>query len=532
MRADEGRRLCREAEVHYYDLLGPDEAAVPESVCRHVAACPACQEQMRRLREALFEAQRHPGPARSGDDETIEALAQQFQLLDEHVTCADVKPFLPKLALASPQIRIPTPVTVHVDHCSRCAADLAAIQELDLTTDQLKRLSGFFEQSWGRDAGEGRQTQTAARAARESAPVEDAEIACRDISKTDLFDDVVPYGTPRDERHKAVASHIRACRRCREKERALHRAIWAILERTDSETTTVYHAQRDGADSPEEAGNLYPYPIDVQVLHGASGCGAGPGTRRRHSTFSSGPEDSPVGPPPEEKAECPLFPARHLARAAVVAVAVAALLMFRWVNAPTASGTDVGDLLKTLAKVRSIHVLTMDRNDKPIREFWVAYRSNRLVTRTAERCVLYDLDRGRTRTIEPAAGVSPPVKLSKTEYDGARRLMANCLRDVMARVSPDAKLHPPTGDLGGQTVENLDVYETTWLSRTGSLPLHSGWRVYIDPARGLPQKTEFYRERPGATRGATHWGLVTTTVFTYPTEQEMDRDIETLFPAR
>lgn len=149
MRADEGKHPCQEAEVYYYDLLYPDEGAVPEVVRRHVAGCPACQEQMRRLREALFEEQRGPGLSRSWDEETIEALAQQFQLLDQQVTCSDVKPFLPTLARALPQIRIPTPVTVHVDHCLPCAEDLAAIQELDLTTDQLQRLSQFFESHRG-----------------------------------------------------------------------------------------------------------------------------------------------------------------------------------------------------------------------------------------------------------------------------------------------------------------------------------------------------------------------------------------------
>ena len=75
----------------------------------------------------------------------------QFQLLDEHVACRDVKCFLPKLALACAQIRIPTPVTVHVDHCPQCTEDLAALRELNLTAPQLKRLSRFFETGRGED---------------------------------------------------------------------------------------------------------------------------------------------------------------------------------------------------------------------------------------------------------------------------------------------------------------------------------------------------------------------------------------------
>jgi hypothetical protein len=142
MRASGGKRLCQEARVYYYDLLCPDEAEVPPSVRQHVATCPVCQEQIRRLREALLDAERNPSPVGSWSDETVEALAEQFQLLDEHVTCSLAKPCLPELAMASPRIRIPTPVTVHVDHCPQCAEDLAAVRELHLTTDQLKRLAG------------------------------------------------------------------------------------------------------------------------------------------------------------------------------------------------------------------------------------------------------------------------------------------------------------------------------------------------------------------------------------------------------
>jgi hypothetical protein len=61
------------------------------------------------------------------------------------------------------------------------------------------------------------------------------------------------------------------------------------------------------------------------------------------------------------------------------------------------------------------------------------------------------------------------------------------------------------------------------------MPLHNRWRIYLDPATGLPQKVEFYREV--ALRGQMYWDLSTTTVFAYPTEQEMDRDLKAMFPA-
>jgi len=133
MRASEDRRRCQEAAGHYYDLLGEDRAAVPPEVVRHVEACRACQEEIRRLQQLLREAESHPGRDESPGPETLAALTRQFRLLNETVTCTDVKPFLPELLRASPSIRIPTPVTVHVDHCPPCAQDLATLGGMALT---------------------------------------------------------------------------------------------------------------------------------------------------------------------------------------------------------------------------------------------------------------------------------------------------------------------------------------------------------------------------------------------------------------
>jgi hypothetical protein len=537
MRPDDGERLCQEAQVYYYDLTSQDEAAVPDAVRRHVAACPACQEQVRRLREILLEAEQGPHPTRTRDGETIAALARQFQLLDEHVACSDVKPFLPKLAMALPQIRIPTPVTVHVDHCPRCADDLDALREMDLTTGQLKRLSELFESprggglpplqapfraqpgGWGPPHGTEVQGQGALAT---GAPIQGAGIACDDISNADLFDNIVPGADPPDARHRAVASHLGACPACRTRAQTLHDTVFTMLKRADSETTTIYHTGSDTEDTLKEMEASYPYPIDVQVLLNR---------KRGHLALSPGFEGLPARHAARKKAEGPLFRARPLAKAAVVAFALAALLLLRWTNAPTASGTDVDDLLQPLAKAQNVHIRTTTAFNELTHETLIACRSNRIVVWTPQRGILYDLDRGLIRTIEAGGQAGPARKMSRADYDAARELMANRLQGTMARLSPHARLRKQTGIFGPVAEKNLDVYETTWVRRGTGPVLYSGWRAYLDRATGLPQRTEFYQQRLGDPPGTTSWVLATTTVFTYPTEQEMDSRIEALFPA-
>jgi hypothetical protein len=539
MRAGDGKRLCQEAEVYYYDFLCQNEAAVPESVSRHMAACPSCRERMRRLRETLFEAQRAPGPADSWHGETIEALTLQFELLDEHVTCCDIKSFLPKLAMVSPQIRIPTPVTVHVDHCAQCTEDLAVLRELNLTTDQLKRLSRFLEsdrgegvsplRSHGWDAPHaGEQGRDGlATGAHGSLSVEDADIACHDVSTADLFNDVVPNGAPPDRRHRAIASHIRACPACRKKVRALHQTICGILERADSDTTTVYHAQSDTEGDGGQTTDRHRYPIEVQVLHGEFGSAADQDDSAADRVACPHGIGRFAGSP--EAPRHNTWRLGRLARAVFVAVVLAALPTAWWISTPTASGTDVNDLLRTLAKAQNIQVITTNPNVGLAQEFLIARRSNTLVTKTKQECVLYDLDHRRKRTVEPGGGVGRPTRLSDAEYDNARELMANCLQDIMAGVSPDAKLHPSADDLGTKAVGNLDVYyRTIQVSHTGNSSLRNEWRVYVDPATGLPKRLELYREGSGETQ----WDLMSTTEFTYLTGQGMNDSIQALFPTK
>jgi hypothetical protein len=552
MRASGGRRLCQEARVYYYDLLSPNEAVVPESVRRHVARCPVCREQMGRLRDTLFEAERQPSPRDSHKDETIEALTHQFQLLDQQVTCSEAKPCLPELAGASPPVRIPTPVTVHVDHCPACAQDLAALRELHLAGDQLKQLVRLLRRSADRAAivcwqarsavvalgslsFEGTDARSLDHVAacpqcraqvyrrrerhwgavhEERQPRE--EIACRDISTTDLFDFVVPRGVEpagrnaADQRRRAIAAHVRVCPACLGKVQRLHRTIYGVVEREDSDTTTVYHAL-DAAAARGPAGDDYRYPVSVQVSLGAAGSVSAPNgvpgaraTGRRRHRVSGG----------------------SLARIGACLVVLFGLALLLRTTAPTASGTNLGDMLRTLEQAPNIHVVTKYRSGTTTQEYWIARRANRLVHRLTEGLVLIDLNDDHKRTIDARTGALVSARLSKIERDWARQIMAGCLENVLERISPDARLHHPAGAVAPGDGEGVEVYELILPRQTENPRLRTRWWVYIDPATGLPQRTEVHRK--GSLQGP--WNLVTATSFTYLTDEEMDNSLRALFP--
>jgi hypothetical protein len=529
MRPSEGPRPCREARAYYYDLLCPDEGAVPLSVRQHVAACPLCQEQVGHLREMLFEAERDPGGRGAPEDETIEALAEHFRLLDERVTCSDARPCLPQLAMTAPQIRIPTPISVHVDQCPQCARDLKAIRKLQLTTDQLRRLSQCFASANGGDVlpwpGEAEESASVGSAPTLEAPGQEALstagsesrrgkgniLACHEVSAADIFDSVVPFGGLPDRRQKAVAAHIRDCPVCLGRVQKLCRTIRTIVERADSEIETVYHTAEDTPDDQTQAQDTYQYPVSVEVVH--AGPGAACDRDGSGRIWSAGLRRT-------------LPSAASLAGVGAIVVLIVVLGAFLRTTTPIASGTNVGHVREAVEKAPNVRILVTHRGGL-VQELWIAHRSNRLVDRTAQGCVLYDLDRGLQRTIEPQAGIGAPAELSKDTRDWARQIMADCLLDVLERVSPDTKLHPPGDNAGREAGTGFDIYELRPPQQTENSPLQDRWWVYLDPTTGLPQKIEFCR-RGGADRG---WHLVTTTVYTYPTEQQMKDSIRALFPA-
>jgi hypothetical protein len=71
-------------------------------------------------------------------------LQLHFAYIGKHVTCDIVKPFLPGMLDPAMEIRIPTPITVHLDNCPKCTEDLKEIQKLNFSSTQLYRLSQFF----------------------------------------------------------------------------------------------------------------------------------------------------------------------------------------------------------------------------------------------------------------------------------------------------------------------------------------------------------------------------------------------------
>ncbi len=135
---------CREAELYYYDCAGSEgPGAVPEGVNEHIKGCVRCQGQIDHLKDVLSEAG-DGFELGQGSAAVVRLLKLHFAYIEERVSCETVKPFLPSLSEPDLEIRIPTPITMHLDRCRWCSEDLERIRELNLDREQLGQLCDLF----------------------------------------------------------------------------------------------------------------------------------------------------------------------------------------------------------------------------------------------------------------------------------------------------------------------------------------------------------------------------------------------------
>jgi hypothetical protein len=555
MGRSDGRGRCREAALHYYDLVCHDESAVPEEMRRHVAGCAFCRERMRHLREMLVGIDDGPGGSAGPEDrQTIKTLSRHLDLMGQQVTCAQIRPFLPSLLMPAPEIRIPTPVTVHTDRCLACVADLAALRTLDLRAEQLERLGRLYGTSAGGSNKACRKSRSRMAALagltlgdvpaeildhvstcascraevyrrrgqlgtgeRQNVAGQEA-VACPGLAAAELFDLVVPYGlAPGSGPVEATAAHVRACPACRERMQALHRTLYGIAKRADSGVATVYRTTDDarGAEGVDVSTRC---PVQVQIAY------RGP---------APAADDGDASGAPARTVRRALTGARTRSLLKIAcAAAVIALIAMQFTRGPTAVGLNPSDVLDTLEKAPNVHIIRyMNGRAEPIGETWIARRLNKFAKKGREERVLYDLNAARMRVIT-SDGEDETVRMSREQCYSMRKVMVAEVGWVLDGISgqKQRKEVTPVTNPGGGPADDFAVYELIdeeSAARDGVV--RRRWRVVVDSATGLPQRLEYFSRPPG---NYGEWEPAGSEVFEYLTEHEMTDAIAAMFPPR
>ncbi len=151
--------ICEKAEQYYYDYITKQaERRIPDDIIGHIKNCAICQEKIAGLKTSLLAAKNTSRAGKNALTAVNVMLELHFAYIGKPIDCSTVKPLLPCMLDSDLAITIPTPITVHIDHCPQCRQDLKTIAGLNLNRDGLLLLSKLLA---GKTADDAELGQTA-----------------------------------------------------------------------------------------------------------------------------------------------------------------------------------------------------------------------------------------------------------------------------------------------------------------------------------------------------------------------------------
>ena len=546
---------CTNARLYYYDFLSKEtRGGIPEGAVQHIKQCRNCHTEMDRLKYLFVKADNKFDSKQSRKDSAISTLLRlHFEYIDEPIKCDTVKLFLASLADPSLQIRIPTPITTHLDKCLSCRDDLLILRDLHLPHKYLCRLGQLLAEKPIEDELGCSQARAAIPAVVSMAFHEtNAEILkhlctcpncrkqlylhrervrkelllngalqngfpCESVSATDIYDYCLPYGIdPADDQYvelrESLTSHLRGCPTCLAKMQELHLTIYNIAERAESDVVTTYNIGESAeTQSPDVSEPYAGFPINVEIKDSEDKVD----TEQPASTIDFAAVVKKKAPALNLK---PLIKA-SLAAAAVIAIGVALLF-----NAPAAKAVTIEQIYRAIENAKNVYIKTFNPGKtKPTQERWVSRSSNIYMTKTGEESVLLDLT-NKVRIVKHFS--TDPVEESVLQNGMATettKMMAGFLGLVPFA---DASVIPDDAEwnrVGNNDLDNIikaiEIYELIWLKKTdaGSTIFYK-WLFFVDPKTNLPQKTEFYRKLAGD----TEYALSSAMEVKYLSDSEME----------
>ncbi|MGA2322987.1 MAG: hypothetical protein ABSG22_03980 [Sedimentisphaerales bacterium] len=558
MIAPDYNKLCAEAERHYFDFLRDEaEQPVPSEVIDHITGCHHCREQMSQLEAMLAECKERPQTYLAQRQMATAAILKlHFSFVGKHVNCTDARPFLPNLLAPTVQIRIPTPITAHIDNCDQCKEDSKKLQNLGLSNKQLITLSELFADELDAD-------ETDCTMAREAIPavvamafnrtdaktlrhlslcpkcrqelykfrqtileqtkilhsrneIQKSIFPCSSVGAGDVFDYCIPYGIdPTSDEYakfrKSLTTHIVCCDECLDKIQQLHKTIYTIAERPESGVATVFHIDTTARVETE---SLYAgFPVRVEMAN--LGSQEQPHIEEYEKVVKLRPASKGIRP---------------LLKIALPAAALIMLGVGLFINVHTAKGLAIEQIYRAIDMVKNIHISSfVPDNQKPVQEVWIARNSGLYVIKTENKCTLSNTSSRIQKTKDLGTGIINQTSLSSDVLAGIATKISNSLHIMPFRtpsdIPADARWSEITDSEIAVKTSNTKVYELSWTeSAYDGSTTQKSWRIFTDTSTNLPQKVQWFKQSASAPQPV----LESIMIIEYPGDKEMLAKAETM----
>jgi len=550
--------ICKRAQGHYYEYVRRrPRGRIPTKVLSHIDKCSFCQAAVNQLKIILAEADK---PLTESTMQAISAmttdLTPHFAYTEALVSCNTVKPFLPSLAIPALDVGVPPPITVHLDKCQRCADDLEAIRQLNLTDKQLGRLGQLFAEqpsvdadvcpkaqnavsSVGAMAFESTSAETlrhlcicpdcrkllyedrAARSKKLSSNAGQSPVTCDAISAADIFDFVVPYGVePRSDRYamfrQSLKAHLVSCPKCLDRMQQLHNTVFSILERRESGIATCFKVRDSARESVVSTpDDMYKkWPIEVQVFDKPIE------TETVETTGSSiAPDVAVLRKPKQRLSVLSIRPFLKHAVAAAAAVLIVALLL----NIPVAKAFDLGRIYKALEQIQNVCLTHfVPGKAEPTQQVWISQAVNIKMFKNETQYVLWDINNKSRKSRDLNTNPVKTVKLDNALLAEVKQTMhvpSGLLPfGNISKVPKDAKWQQVTDENIETTIPDTKVYDLIWTDKElNGWIVYKKWRGYINTETKLPRRIERWEKRTEE----AEYELMTITNVAYPTTDQI-----------
>lgn len=548
------KTICNQARLYYYDYLCEESKdSIPSEMLDHIDGCNYCKAEVDTFEMQLISDQRNTDvSSESRDFAIIGTLKHHFSYASKSVTCKNVKPFIPSLSDPALAIKIPTPITVHVDKCQQCREDVETVRQADFQHKQLCRLAQLFAEENTVDEKDCAKTQQYietiakmtfgdtpaevlrhvcvcpscrktlynARENRRESVFQDSDISnipCEAVSDTDIFDYVFPYGIDPDQDEYAMfrsslTSHLTNCTKCLGKMQTLHNAIYGILEQQESGIVTCVNMDASFQEETDNDTDAYAdWPIEVQAHDQI-------GEDEKNDTNIT---PSPKLKQPVSKIKLARF-AKPIAAAAVIVLAISIFF-----NASVAEAIDLDQVYKALRKVVNVHITKYSENEMPISEKWISRTLDMVIFKTDTEWVLWDAGGKSIRSRSVSQQSVKTATIQKDALTKIKRAIMDIPSEVMPfdntnEVSINAKWHK-SSDLPDSTLDDsIAVYDLIWTHNDShGVPVYSKLRCCIENDTKLPKKIEWWQKQADE-----EYKLTNIFEFDYPTENKIQLIIE------
>ena len=478
----EPESICQKAEPYYYDYLsGVKPEDVPDDLWRHIDCCADCQTEIALLKKAL----ENPG-SNSDSPENIAAITANLELHFAHsgqpVACATVRPFLPTIADKFFEVRIPTPITAHINECKTCADDIESIRAFSLDHRQLLRLGQILAEYDSIAKTDYKRVRDAIESILETSPAS---------ATTDVL---------------------------RQKVESLQQTILGMVGREESGIATCLSmkAPLQTRETAQSQGTYSGWPVQVDVLEKGSVEVTGDSERANDSSW--------VGKAKEKGSTKPVKPHfRRFVRPFAAAAAVLLLAMLAFHTSNLRATTKLSQIYENLRKVENVHVRSIDAESSAVsQEIWISRKLMIKMFKTREQYVLWDLQEKKQKTKNMDSPTISSVDVDDESVNRVAQTLTGPLNMLpfskLAKLRKDSRWYRVDEETLDISVENMEVYELLWKDQTssGSL-LDRKWRGFIESDTKLPTRIEWYAKN----YVTLEYELVTVTEVDYPATDEM-----------